>query len=566
MIGKFDTRREVIDLRFSKKTPNVSDAAHFEARIRIPRRFLIVGIAIAMIAAMVFVSLYRVPVGRADIYHLYAATCLGGWENTHLAQGAPEARAQGEDGNIIGFTKENSARLNANTHSQIYCGGFTGDILENTVPKKIRVKFSWTALYQTDAPAAPEAGENIENIEAILENLFTPTPTPIPTPDYVPTPAPVSDPTPIPGTTPTLTPAVEPENITPLPEGPVSLLNWFIPIARSQEVAGEIINPTGELPDAAAPSVDTAIITPDIIPAVSPELIAPESAAPESAAPELTAPELTAPPAPGGLVEVSYTLDGIEWKSLGFVAKDAFANAYFEIPIEEASDWEGISKIQISVQRALSIDAVIPVIYLDAIWLEVEYQKLQEGGEILPEPPLDLTEGLQDGLPENLPEDLPEEDLSADLPAEEEILTEEEGLPEEIVYLPPERILSPMAPLIERMLDRDFEIAEGAEHYCDAEIFKIDISGRASVPVRILLGGERIKSGEIEIGSLPLGIDILFSQNRDHLRGVSERDSALDLEIINQEGSQKGNFSIPIIFTDKERNQTTVCQMNIINF
>jgi hypothetical protein len=74
------------------------------------------------------------------------------------------------------------------------------------------------------------------------------------------------------------------------------------------------------------------------------------------------------------------------------------------------------------------------------------------------------------------------------------------------------------------------------------------------------------RAGEIEIGSLPFGIDILFSQNRDYLHGVFEKDSALDLEIMNQEGSQKGNFSIPIIFTDKERNQTTVCQMNIINF
>jgi hypothetical protein len=36
------------------------------------------------------------------------------------------------------------------------------------------------------------------------------------------------------------------------------------------------------------------------------------------------------------------------------------------------------------------------------------------------------------------------------------------------------------------------------------------------------------------------------------------------LEIVNQPGSQKGNFSIPIIYTSS--NSTTVCQINVINF
>jgi hypothetical protein len=50
--------------------------------------------------------------------------------------------------------------------------GFTGDILENTVPKKIRVKFSWTALYQTAALAAPESEKNIENIDAVMPIIY----------------------------------------------------------------------------------------------------------------------------------------------------------------------------------------------------------------------------------------------------------------------------------------------------------------------------------------------------------------------------------------------------------
>jgi hypothetical protein len=110
------------------------------------------------------------------------------------------------------------------------------------------------------------------------------------------------------------------------------------------------------------------------------------------------------------------------------------------------------------------------------------------------------------------------------------------------------------------------KIAQKAAHRCDAEIFRIDISGRVSAQARILLGGKKIQSGEIEIGSLPIGIDILFSQNRDYLRGVSQNDGAFDLEIVNQEGSQKGSFSIPILYTDRVSNQITVCQINIVNF
>jgi hypothetical protein len=58
MIGQLDIRRKVIDLRISKKTPNASGVAYSEARIRIPRRFLITGIAIAAIAAVIFASFY----------------------------------------------------------------------------------------------------------------------------------------------------------------------------------------------------------------------------------------------------------------------------------------------------------------------------------------------------------------------------------------------------------------------------------------------------------------------------------------------------------------------------
>jgi hypothetical protein len=86
----------------------------------------------------------------------------------------------------------------------------------------------------------------------------------------------------------------------------------------------------------------------------------------------------TAETTPYGIVEFLYTLDGLEWKSLGFVERHELNSKYFEIPVEEASDWEDISKIQIGVQSVPVVDGVVPVMYLDSVWLEVGYGDAEE--------------------------------------------------------------------------------------------------------------------------------------------------------------------------------------------
>lgn len=147
----------------------------------------------------------------------------------------------------------------------------------------------------------------------------------------------------------------------------------------------------------------------------------------------------------------------------------------------------------------------------------------------------------------------------------EEETTLEDVAPEE--FVPEKEPTPPPRPqLKERTLHKDFRIAQNAGHRCDAEIFSIDISGRTSTQTRILLGGKKVQLGELEIGSLPIGIDVLFLKNRDYLESVSQNDGAFDIEIVNQEGSQKGSFNVPILYTDRENNQITVCQINIVNF
>jgi hypothetical protein len=479
------------------------------------RRFLILCIALVSIASIIFASLYMPStlfVVRAEAYHLYAATCLGGWENTHLAAGAPEIGARGE---APVFTEENSARLNANTPSQIYCGEFSGDILENTIPKKILVKFSWAAEY----PATPaqdtgtstaeiiEAGaatSTEENVENTAEQSVAEEPAPLENPSF--------------------------------PTG--SALSGAQESASEAETADNGPQETIQEPAPEAP------ITPES-----------ESNVPPAEATDTVA---TAPVRPDGLLEVLYTLDSVEWKSLGLVAKDEFGSKYFEIPISEASKWEDISKIQIGIQSVPVIDSIAPIIYLDAVWLEVEYQRQEEE----PYTPSGEKEGdviLSDEI--TVQQQVDEESL-----LEEESSPDEEGLLEEVASPPQEPTPPPKPPLKERILNKDFRIAQKAAYRCDAENFRIDISGRISAQARILLGGKEVQLGELEIGSLPIGVDILFSQNRDYLHEVSQNDSAFDLEIVNQEGSQKGSFSIPILYTDRESNQITICQINIINY
>lgn len=119
-------------------------------------------------------------------------------------------------------------------------------------------------------------------------------------------------------------------------------------------------------------------------------------------------------------------------------------------------------------------------------------------------------------------------------------------------------------PLKERKLEKKIQIDKNAFHSCAVNNFTIDISGQKQLTVELRLEGMRSDFEHLEIGSLPLGIDITFLSNADYNWQPQKDQEATVLQIINQEGSQKGNFSIPIIY--QSGNSTTICQINVINF
>lgn len=521
---------------------------------RFSRSFLLYVLTLAVVS--IFSVLFYTFIARASVYNLYATTCLGGWENTHLAAGAPEANDGGE---APVFTETNSAKLRAGTLAQMYCGGFTGDILENTVPKKILVKFSWAIEYpelkiveiptaeadsatSTEEVTEEETAESHPDTEATLPSEETVV-------EEVKIPTEESSVPEVPEVTPTMSerennppaeiPAEIPVEIPTPTDEPVSFFNFLSPVAHAQEAD------TNESTELEATTTDT---TSDEIATTTPN-------------------ETYTSETPYGLVEVMYTLDGVKWKSLGFVGKDEFAGKQFEIPIEEVSKWEDVSKIQIGVESMSVLDSVAPTIYLDSVWIETEYEFLQgQGQEQSAVSQVASVVGGFFNTEETITFSRTSSETFENSPEEgaEERLSEEEGvIGESDVVAPPET--SPPS-FLKHEFKKEIILDSEAKHYCKATPFSIDVSGWRSLSTELDIVGSFDKKYELEIGALPDGIDVRFTKNDDYIYHPESDDDTLSLIIRNEEGSRSGNFTIPVVFTEKGKKPSSViCQINIIN-
>jgi len=207
------------------------------------------------------------------------------------------------------------------------------------------------------------------------------------------------------------------------------------------------------------------------------------------------------------LFDIHYTLDGQNWNYLESVNKDNWQNLTFDIPV---NDWLDISKIQIKINSLPDTDYYL---YLESIWLEVEVKDQEE----------------------NAPEEITEPSTSS------EIITQ---------------IINESLKM--RKIEKKVEIKNFDNISCLMDQFSININEGETKFINLNLSSEGIKN--LEIGSLPNGIDIVFAQNNDYQ--ISTDGNAIQLKIYRQKGSDKGNFSIPIIFNSK--NSTIICQINII--
>jgi hypothetical protein len=169
---------------------------------------------------------------------------------------------------------------------------------------------------------------------------------------------------------------------------------------------------------------------------------------------------------------------------------------------------------------------------------------------------------------------LPEEPLINEEP---EVFVEEEPLVEEIIEEPfvepiEEPIVEepPFEDTIPALTVRRFEkpifFDKEALHSCEAEQFRMDVSGERSLMGEIFLNKNLDIAYEVEVGSLPDGIDLRFFENNKYVYQPGSSEDALEFEIFVQDGAQKGNFTVPFIYTQKGLGDSSVvCQLNIIN-
>lgn len=451
-------------------------------------QLFLVGLSLFVISIISVLFLYKSK-ARANEYLLYPSTCLGGWENPQLAEGAPQVSLESREASI--FTEENSARLKGNIAAQMYCGGFKEDIPEDVIPKNIVVKFSWTVGYvepsieipptDSDIPAVPNQQSVKENdtkediqIEDLDKNLEDKN-------------LPVNEDNILELEQPQI-----PQEVSVPESASISFFKLFTKVAYGQETSVNEIK-----------RLDSY-----------------------------------------GLVEVLYTLDGVDWKSLGFVDKDSFDNTQFKIPIEEVATWEDVSKIQISVRSVPILDGTTPVIYLDSMWIEAGYEHLNKNETNTTI--TDTTDNLgqmNKEIPQTKEETTNVEDFQIEELSKDVSLLETEdknSLKETVVNL-------------------------NAVHRCNVSPFSLNVYENHNLNTNILL--TKILSGnyELKIGERPQGIDVKFAENDNYIYNPKPDENTVSISVLNTIGSVRGNFSVPIIFTEKNTNSSFICQINIVN-
>ena len=482
---------------------------------------------------LIVLLLQNIGRANAQITSFYSTVCLGGWENTDKAMGVPDAIEK----NDTNYNESNSASV-FNAITQIFCGGFKGELPQDAIHKKVILKFSWATENTTSSieenPEIINGEETIQTEESAEEELIENENT---------------------STEETNAPVKETLEIETIP---------VLELESALEL--EIEQPSTENPEstpATEPAEDLSFIRKlffDVVYAEDAEEIVTEETiqTEESAEEELienkppasedseteiidnNSPEETIPI--GAIFEVRYTLDGIVWESLGYIS-EINNDVSLEMPIDIFTSIADLERIQIALHTLPMFDT-LPKIYLDAIWLEVQYENEETEIKINQEQSAVVLNALEESEIEEIPAEI--------------------ILPPEPIPLIEEIKLELPLKLTERTLDKLITTDKDAKHKCKVSSYSSDISNQNSTTVELALLGERNGIENLEIGSLPLGIDITFSKNGGYSYSPTKEDDFAVLQIINQLGSQKGNFSIPIIYTVSD--SSIICQINILNF
>ena len=252
--------------------------------------------------------------------NLYSKTCTGGWENSQNAAGAPDVEIGG-----INFSAENSAHAVGNP-STMTCAGFSGDVPNGVIPKKFTVKISWTATADAIVSVAPDATTESSSTNLVQDDV---------------------------------------ENALPLPS--IDSSDTAVSATTTDISASSTVASSTDMGNIATSSEETT--------ATSDTTETPVGL-------EAGTPSQVTTPAPSDLpqqdfLEVKYTLDGTNWKTLGTINAANAKNISFEINDADMTKWTDLSNFQISLSTLLP-DSQLPNIYVDSVYLEADYETIPQ--------------------------------------------------------------------------------------------------------------------------------------------------------------------------------------------
>ncbi|MEI8129928.1 MAG: hypothetical protein WCG55_00280 [bacterium] len=328
---------------------------------------------IGLVVVLVTSSIIFAPHSSATVSDFYPGTCSGGWLNPQNATGLPSL-----DGvqPANSYTEKNSAVLN-NSHSDIVCNNFAGNIPSGTNPKTFTVKFHWsiddgsvahdgvstpTPATTTDVISAPattsQSPSDTTTATQTPTDTKTTTDTTIPASTITtPTPTPTSDTT----TTPPATPVITPDATPVVPATPV--LTAPTTSSDTQPAADTTIPTT-------TPAATTATTDqPKTVASAFKKTLATLDALVTDA---LSAGDTTMFHSPSDMFVVRYSVDGTNWNDIGTVNAANWQTATFTISGPDIAGWSDLSKLHVGL-FSLSPDGTQPVVYIDAVEVDVDY-------------------------------------------------------------------------------------------------------------------------------------------------------------------------------------------------
>ncbi|HRH31659.1 MAG TPA: hypothetical protein PK950_03255, partial [Candidatus Paceibacterota bacterium] len=361
-----NSKKLILSLREKVWTLEISPVRMREFWLRHKKTIL----ALMVILSVLITGLFSES-GKAGVANFYATQCLGGWENPSNASGEPTLK---EDAEGSTFNSNNAAVLN-NTQGDLYCGGFTGSLPENTDPEKISLKIRWTmddgeVSHDVDPLADFVDPAQEEAIQTSEEQIDTPVellpvdeepqvllPIIIIPESEAPAEAPAPQDTPQPAPAPESAPAPQGESS----EGAFNFR--LFKTARAQEAVIEQTDSVEQV-DTVEQTVVDQVDNVEQVDSI------------ESAEVSVESPEVA------HFMAIEYSVDGSTWIPFTKISRADWRSGEYVFP-ENAFFWSDVDKLQVRLTSLASIDSP-KVIYVDAMWLDVAYQTVEP--DPLPQP------------------------------------------------------------------------------------------------------------------------------------------------------------------------------------